>query len=154
MNNNKFLFTCRTKDPMNRELYFSNWVHERERNFVAARKRSLGQRNIFAPVCHSVHRGGGRWSTWAGTPPPGQVHPLGRYTSAMHAGIRSTSGWYASYRNAFLLHILFQMSKAFLSKTSMCAEIQAWTFVLTLSIPWGLVQPPSQISTPPYFGSL
>ena len=48
------------------------------------RKRSLGQGNIFAPVCHSVHRG----STWAGTPHPpeqvhprGQVHPLpGRYT--------------------------------------------------------------------------
>ena len=27
-------------------------------------------------------------------------------------------------------------------------------YTLTLSIPWGLVQPPSQISTPPYFGSL
>ena len=63
---------------------------------------------------------------WAGTPPagtpptPGQVHPQGRYTPrqvlpsqvqpspagtppAMHAGIRSTSGQYASYWNAFLL---------------------------------------------------
>ena len=41
-----------------------------------ARKRSLGQGNIFALVCHSVHGG---WGTWAGTP-PGQVHPpyLGR----------------------------------------------------------------------------
>ena len=27
--------------------------------FITARKRSLGQGNIFAPVCHSVHRGGG-----------------------------------------------------------------------------------------------
>ena len=26
--------------------------------FVTARKRSLGQGNIFTPVCHSVHRGG------------------------------------------------------------------------------------------------
>ena len=35
MNNNKFLFTwLRTKDHMNRELYFSNYVHKRERNFV------------------------------------------------------------------------------------------------------------------------
>ena len=25
---------------------------------ITARKRSLGQGNIFAPVCHSVHRGG------------------------------------------------------------------------------------------------
>ena len=27
-------------------------------NIFAARKRSLGQGNIFAPVCHAVHRGG------------------------------------------------------------------------------------------------
>ena len=50
---------------------------------ITVRKRSLGQSNIFAPVCHSVHRGMG--STWAGTPPsrysplagtpPRQVHP-------------------------------------------------------------------------------
>ena len=103
---------------------------------ITARKRSLGQGNIFAPVCYSVHRGP---STWAGTPnpprqvhpprqvqppgrytplagthPPGQVHPTGRYIfpgqvhprqvhrPAMHAGIRSTSGRYASYWNAFL----------------------------------------------------
>ena len=26
---------------------------------ITARKRSLGQGNIFTPVCHSVHRGGG-----------------------------------------------------------------------------------------------
>ena len=75
---------------------------------ITARKRSLGQGNIFAPVCHSVHRGG----TWAGNPqqvypqagtPPGWYTPLGRYTPwAMHAGIRSTSGRYASYWNAFL----------------------------------------------------
>ena len=26
---------------------------------MTARKRSLGQGNIFAPVCHSVHGGGG-----------------------------------------------------------------------------------------------
>ena len=48
--------------------------------FVAAHKRNLGQGNIFALVCHSVHRG----STWAGTLPAG-THPWvgtppGRYT--------------------------------------------------------------------------
>ena len=55
----------------------------------------------------------GQVPPWAGTP-PGQVHPLGRYTPmqvppgagtphpAMHAWIRSTSGRYASYWNAFL----------------------------------------------------
>ena len=62
---------------------------------ITARRRSLGQGNIFTPVCHSVHGG----STWAGTPhhgtryiprirytpvsgtPPDQVYPPGtRYT--------------------------------------------------------------------------
>ena len=33
------------------------------------RKRSLGQGNIFTPVCHSVH-GGGSVSVHAGIPPP------------------------------------------------------------------------------------
>ena len=40
----------------------------------------------------------GRYTPWAGT------HPLGRYPRAtVHAGIRSTSGRYASHWNAFLL---------------------------------------------------
>ena len=50
---------------------------------------------------------------WVGTPPR-QIHPLGRYTPgqvhqpmAMHAGIRSTSGRYASYWNAFLFLLKF-----------------------------------------------
>ena len=34
-------------------------------NIITARKRSLGQGNIFISVCHSVHRGG----------VPDQVHP-------------------------------------------------------------------------------
>ena len=51
-------------------------------------------------------------SPWAGTPlwvgtPAGQVHPWADthqvHPPAMHAGIRSTSGRYASYWNAFLL---------------------------------------------------
>ena len=111
---------------------------------IQARKRSLGQGNIFAPVCHYVHGG---VSTWAGTPPgqvqppgrytpPGWVHPLGRYTLwqvhppwagtprqvhpldrytplAMHAGIRSTSGRYASYWNAFLFSDCFVAKLSF-----------------------------------------
>ena len=40
-------------------------------------------------TCLSVHRGGGRRSTWAGTPPragtpPGQVHSPGRYPSSRY----------------------------------------------------------------------
>ena len=43
---------------------------------ITARKRSLGQGNIFAPVCHSVHGG-----------VPGQVHPqAGTPPGAVHAG--------------------------------------------------------------------
>ena len=34
-------------------------------------KRSFGQGNIFTPVCHSVHRGGGS----AQVPPQDQTHP-------------------------------------------------------------------------------
>ena len=33
---------------------------------ITARKRSLGQGNIFTPVCHSVHRGGRAWLLWGG----------------------------------------------------------------------------------------
>ena len=43
--------------------------------FFTALKRSLGQGNIFAPVCHSVHRG--EYLTPSGTRynPQDQVHP-------------------------------------------------------------------------------
>ena len=49
-----------------------------------ARKRSLGQGNIFSSVCQEFCSQGG--STWAGT--PGQVHPPDSYTppGAVHAG--------------------------------------------------------------------
>ena len=30
---------------------------------ITVRKRSLGQGNIFTPVCHSVHKRGGEGST-------------------------------------------------------------------------------------------
>ena len=55
----------------------------------------------------------GRYTPQAGTPPR-QVHPPGRYPSAptVHAGIRSTSGPYASHWNAFLL-FLYQTKRMF-----------------------------------------
>ena len=37
--------------------YLTGILHEEQ--LVTARKRSLGQGNIFTPVCHSVHRGRG-----------------------------------------------------------------------------------------------
>ena len=42
---------------------------------VTARKRGLGQGNILAPVCHSVHRG-----KYLARCPSWQVHSLGWYT--------------------------------------------------------------------------
>ena len=53
---------------------------------------------VFTPVCQSFCSQGG--STWAHLPPPGQVHtPPGAGTPrpTVHAGIRSTSGRYASH---------------------------------------------------------
>ena len=61
-------------------------------SIFTARKRSLGQGNIFSSVCQEFCSQGegvpgqvptpGRYTPpGAGTPPPGQVHPLlGRYT--------------------------------------------------------------------------
>ena len=55
---------------------------------------------VFTPVCQSFcSQGGGV---------PGQVHPrAGTPPPAMHAGIRSTSGRYASYWNAFLFWLWY-----------------------------------------------
>ena len=68
----------------------------------------LRQGNVFTPVCHSVHRGGlphTHTHTHPGRhpPTPGQTPPC-----AVHAGIRLSSGWYASYWNAFLSEVNFK----------------------------------------------
>ena len=64
--------------PENWKSFKKTLKHEWEWTEVfTGRKRSLGQGDIFAPVCHSVHRGVG--STWAGTSqaetPPGRYNP-------------------------------------------------------------------------------
>ena len=67
-------------------------VHE----LMTARKRSLGQGNIFTPVCHSVHRGclvlgvpgprglpGERGCVWR---PPGMATAVGgTHPTGMHS---------------------------------------------------------------------
>ena len=100
---------------------------------ITARKRSLGQGNIFTPVRHSVHRGGVRgcsegvcvvaprghvWLLLGGVRGCSRGGVLGcsRGVACVVApggvdGIRrdteiqSMSGWYASYWNAFLSYI-------------------------------------------------
>ena len=134
-------------------------------SLITARKRSLGQGDIFTPVCHSVHRGdvrgcsrgGGRawllwgggmhgcsggdvrgcsggacmiapggpawlllggpvWLLWGGmrscsggacmvAPGRGDMHGIRRDTE-----IRSMSGRYASYWNAFLFYLFLHTS--------------------------------------------
>ena len=87
---------------------------------------------VFTPVCHSVHREEGihpprqtppKADTHTpGQTPPGQTHPTwadtptwavhaGIHTPAcaVYAGIRSTSGRYASHWNAFLLSLNLQL---------------------------------------------
>ena len=89
-----------------------------------ARKRSLGQGNIFAPVCHSVHSGGGvprqvppgqGTPPGPGTPPRARYTPQTRYTpgSSAYWEIRATSGRYASYWNAFLYKLLSHTQSEF-----------------------------------------
>ena len=100
-----------------------------------ARKRSLGQGNIFAPVCHSVYRGGpwswgwsgGAWSrgawSWGclvseGVPGPGVCGP--GYVWSRGCLVETSPrdghccGQYTSYWNAFLfllfLHIYLYIS--------------------------------------------
>ena len=73
---------------------------------------------LHLSVIHSVHRGGCLSACWDTTPPPGaeprsrhppeQTPPWSRHPPPWeaHSSIRSTSGRYASYWNAFLL-VLF-----------------------------------------------
>ena len=110
-------------------------------HIIAARKRSLGQGNVFTPACHSVHREGvgfpacvtGHmtegvclwWGGWSASRELGRAPqvcrqgevgrpPLPRYMG--YYEIRSTSGWYASYWNAFLV-ISCKNSKLYLLST-------------------------------------
>ena len=71
----------------------------------------LRQGNVFTPVCHSVHGGvchpPGR-HPHLGRHSPGQTPPRADTPCAVHAGIRPTSGRYASYWNAILLENIFR----------------------------------------------
>ena len=75
-----------------------------ELHIFTARKRNLGQCNVFTPVCQSFCSQGGSASGEGGLHPVGgggqRAPPLGYY------GIQSTSGLYASYWNAFFFQFL------------------------------------------------
>ena len=105
---NLFTFFIRTSDYLSAYLP----VCLSFRLFVAfiftARKRSLGQGNVFTPVCHSVNgRGVYPNMQWAGVYPRIQCG-RGVCDQGVTRGytppppVRSTSGRYASYWNTFL----------------------------------------------------
>ena len=79
-------------------------------------QRSCGQGNIFTLVCHSVHKGGGVLPQCmlgyhpprTRQPPRGQRPPGPDPPPEADSSIRSTSGRYASYWNAFLLLFYFR----------------------------------------------
>ena len=92
---------------------------------VTACKRSLGQGNIFAPVCHSVQRGvpgpGGClvWGVPGGDPPDGHY-----------------SGRYASYWNTFLFQffLLKHVASRLLFVVVLPAAIYISTFYVHLTL--------------------
>ena len=112
------------------QLHLNIFIPREMESFIfTARKRSL--RRLCFHRCLSFNRGVCPIACWDTDPPwdqrqtppwqtppsdqrqtpPGQTsprqtplgrHPLGRPPCAVHAGIRSISGWYASHWNAFL----------------------------------------------------
>ena len=66
-------------------------------SFITARKRSLGQGNVFTPVGDSVHGGGVSAPFHVGIQPlrhtpPGQTHPPGRHSLGRHSWAKNPLG--------------------------------------------------------------
>ena len=116
------------------------------RKYFYRPQRSCGQGNIFAPVCHSVYRGGGWWYLtrhW-GRHPRQTRHPLPlEQTPPLQepdSGIRSTSGRYASYWNAFLfIYALMHLSTL---KPSNPTYLRCWTeiYITNILLEWYLLR--------------
>ena len=68
--------------------------------FITARKRSLGQGNVFIPVCDSVHRGVSAPIACWDTPPLGRHSPPPPNTTGYG---QQAGGTHPSYWNAYLL---------------------------------------------------
>ena len=74
-----YLCECPSTPTQTQPVFFSTYIFFENSyivlrlHFITARKRSLGQGNIFTPVCHSVH--GGSASVHAWMPPPRTRHP-------------------------------------------------------------------------------
>ena len=95
---------------------------------------------IFLHLSVILFTGGGlpgKVPTRAGTPPgrytPRQV-PLRQVPPAMHAGLRSTSGRYASYWNAFLLIISLPSSIKINSKIINVERLRNGITIISITI--------------------
>ena len=83
---------------------------------MSAPVRSCGQGYVFTHVCDSVHGGGlpqcmlGYHTTPWEAHPPGGTPPGSTPPRDADSGIRSMSGRYASYWNAFLLIIVLYIT--------------------------------------------
>ena len=114
-----------------------------------ARKRSLGQGNIFTPVCYSVHRGLPQCMMGYHPPGPGipqtrcptdqaspsnQAPPVPAPRHRACWEIRSTRGWYASYWNA-ILFVTFSYPKV---KSDLSSEQDKQYLMYIYTIPPGI----------------
>ena len=113
-------------------ISFSSWCYCEQSGFggtkykdiFTARKRSLGQCNIFTSICHSVHGGGGLpHRDPLNRDAPGQRPPQ---TETIPRTVKS--GRYASYWNAFLLslflvHAVTSFAESFISFHSVITSI-------------------------------
>ena len=101
---------------------------------ITARKRSLGQGNICAPVCHSVHRGKGLPRCMLGYTPHEQTPP-GADTSPSGSAcweIRATSGRYVSYWNVILLFCYFSSTQSLSLHSTTLYDIRNGVMILVL----------------------
>ena len=80
---------------------------------ITARKRSLGQGNIFTPVCHSVHGGGGIPACIAGG-----THPTGMHSCFVLNFLYSSEINFRAVSSVYILCV--KMVTIFIQKTILC----------------------------------
>ena len=103
-------------------VFHADWF-----DLITARKRSLGQGNVFTNVCHSVHGGWGRGCLPLG---PTGIHPPGHTPGRDGHWSRRC----ASYWNAFLFNIWFAFIDMFTSFIKITGTLSADTLILSLNV--------------------
>ena len=100
---------------------------------VTARKRSLGQGNIFSSVCQEFCSPGGGFclsACWDTTPSPRSRHPpWDQAPPRAQCMLGDTVGRYASYSNAILFHNILWQNSVFFQRLSNFLPILSEAFV-------------------------